>query len=399
MADSIFRRCTVPVNNSRSVNVEFKPITDIFRFNQPPYIIVGSSTSGKTTLCLDILAKYSSICTSIYYVTSTEDNLKDDGISMIPRAYRRRPNFETLYGIWREIKAIAAANNVNTTKALTVLSSLIGKTEATNINHRLEQQQMKIQNDRLAFYRGAGFAENEAIEASRDDGKAFYIDTITRLICDFAKTNGTRNLSADDMATLSSFFSATPRIMLLLDDVSAELDSLRQNKKRVNYEGNTLTVAEAYKALLIDMLSRGRHHNAIICMFLHSIELMTEKSYINNIVVLNAAAAQKLCNARTFPNEMRDALAATKDVVFNGNYPYHFIYLSSLNTENVLVGKAELQSKSELPLSKMNELFVKACNDICSNISIERNSLDQDDEYEYEYEEVDDVSGMVSSIV
>ena len=112
MDDSIFRKTELNVGD-KLITLEFKKITDIFKFNNPPYIIVGVTTAGKTTLCLDILTKFSKECTNIYYVTSTEENLKDDSISMIPRAYRRKPKYQILYNIWKEIKDGYASTNVD----------------------------------------------------------------------------------------------------------------------------------------------------------------------------------------------------------------------------------------------------------------------------------------------
>lgn len=385
MEESIFRKVEIPLGD-KTITLEFKQITDIFKFNTPPYIVIGVTTAGKTTLCLDILSKFSKECTNIYYVTSTEENLKDDSITMIPRAYRRKPKYEILYNIWKEIKASYDATNVDPTKLSSMLITLCGKQEATDILKKLEAKREQIQKEQLSRYRDLHYDESDCIQFAKDDSKAFYIDTLTHLILDFAKTKGTRNFSDAEMLILSSFISKAPKVMLLLDDVSSELDGLKRNKKKVNYEGQTLSASDAYKSLIIDILTRGRHYGALICLFLHSIDILQEKSYINNIILLNDASAQKVMNARTFPEEMRKTIGAVKSHIFNSSYPYHFLFLSGLSGE-IAVGKADLHLNEELPLSQTNKLFVRAFDEIYSGTIPTTQNLSGSDEYEYEYED------------
>lgn len=397
MEQPIFRKQEIPLGD-KVITLEFKQITDIFKFNTPPYIVVGITTAGKTTLCLDILSKFSKDCTNIYYVTSTEENLKDDSISMIPRAYRRKPKYEILYNIWKEIKASYDATNVDPTKLSNMLITLCGKQEATGILKRLEEKREQIQKEQLNRYRDLGYDDAESIQCAKDDSKAFYIDTLTRLILDFSKTKGTRSFSDSEMLVLNSFISKAPRVMLLLDDVSSELDGLKRNKKKVNYEGQTLSASDAYKSLIIDILTRGRHYGALICLFLHSIDILQEKSYINNLILLNDASAQKVMNARTFPEEMRRTIGAVKGYVFNSSYPYHFLFLSGLSGE-IAVGKADLHVNEELPLSTINKIYVKAFDEIYSGTIPTSGGFDDDDEYEYEDDVEDgDVDSFIKTI-
>ena len=400
MEANIFRKQEVQIGD-KMLTLEFKPITNIFKFNTPPYIVIGVTTAGKTTLCLDIVSKFAKDCTNIYYVTSTEENLKDDSISMIPRAYRRKPKYEILYNIWKEIKAGYDATNVDPSKLSNMLITLCGKQEATDLLKRLEARRDQIQKEQLARYREMNYNEADCILFSKEDGKAFYIDTITRLILDFSRTKGTRSFSEGEMLILNSFISKAPRVMLLLDDVSSELDGLKRNKKKVMYEGQTLAASDAYKSLLIDILTRGRHYGALICLFLHSIDILQEKSYINNIILLNDASAQKVMNARTFPEEMRKTIGAVKGYVFNSNYPYHFLYISQLSGE-IAVGKADLHINEDLALSPVNKMFIKAFDDIYSGVIPTSPGMNEDeDEYEYEYESEDDeqhVDSFIKSI-
>ena len=398
--ETIFRRQEVAMGE-KVITLQYKPITEIFKFEEPPYIIVGASTSGKTTLCIDILSKFSKECTNIYYVTSTEENIKDDSISMIPRAFRRKPKFKTLYNVWKEIRAQHMATNVDPIKLGNMLITLIDKEKATVILNKLQSKRDEIQKEQLARYRQSSMDENKAIQYAKEDAKAFYIDTITKIILDLARTVGTRKFSADDMLVLSGFISKAPRVLLLLDDVSSEMDSLKRDNHRVEYEGEMIQTGKAYESLLVDILTRGRHYGALICMFLHSIEIINQKSYINNLILLNDGAAQKVANARTFSEDMRKVILTVRSYVFNSNFPYHFLYLNSLDLGKLAVSKASLHINEDLELSSANKLFIKAYNEVASGTTNDNNTIvdDNDDDEEYYSDEYSDNGGDLSSYI
>lgn len=399
--ETIFRRQEITLGE-KVITLQYKPISEIFKFEEPPYIIVGASTSGKTTLCLDILSKFSKECTNIYYVTSTEENLKDDSISMIPRAFRRKPKFKTLYGIWKEIRTQYTATNADPIKLGNMLINLVDKDKAATILNKLQQKRDEIQKEQLVRYRNSRLDESKCIQYAKEDAKAFYIDTITKIILDLARTMGTRKLSADEMLILSGFISKAPKVLLLLDDVSSEMDSLKRDNHRVDYEGETIQTGKAYESLLVDMLTRGRHYGALICMFLHSIEIVNQKSYINNLILLNDGAAQKVANAKTFPEEMRRIILAVRSYVFNSTFPYHFLYLNSLDLSKLAVSKASLHINEELELGNANKLFVKAYNEVAAGTASDNRIIaDEDSEYYSDDEEdegEDDISSYINSI-
>jgi len=395
----VFRTQDIKVGD-KNVELAFKPVEEIFQFNKPPYIIIGSSTSGKTTLCIDLLLKYSQECTNIYYITTTEESVRDDTISLIPRVYRRKPKYEILYNVWREIKnSYDSTVKIDDVKLLNMLAKLIGSSNQTAIKSALEKRRDQIYNEQQARYTNMGLDIKDVVQYSKDDSKAFYFETLTRLILDFSQTKGTAGFSADEMQILNGLVSKAPRIMLLLDDVSSELEGLKRNKKKVQYEGQTVTASDAYKALLVDILTRGRHYNALICMFLHSVDLLQTKEYINHVVLLNAGAAQKVTAAKTFPEEMRNIIKIVSPYVFTDEFKYHFLYISALNN-NCAVGCADLHFNEELQLDPMNSLFVKAYENIQAGADV---SADVDnDEYEYGYEDEDvgaDVDDFMKAIV
>lgn len=398
--ETIFRRQDIPIGD-RTITLQYKPIIDIFKFNEAPYIIIGSSMSGKTTLCLDLLTKFSKDCTNIYYVTSTEEDFNDNTIKMIPRAFRRKPKYKNLYDIWKEIEMQSLAIKNDELRLNSIIITLLGNEKASGIIGKLQTKQKQIQKDQLARYRGMNMEESKCIQYANDDANAFYIDTISRIILDSARTVGTRNLSADDMMILTGFVSKKPKFLLLLDDVSSELDSLSRDTHKVEYKGQTMKTGAAYESLLLDILTRGRHFGGIICMFLHDISIINRKSLINNLVLLNSAGAQKVINAHTFPDDMKKIVLTASPYVFNANFKYHFLYVNSLDSSKVAVSKADLHLNEQLELGSANEMFIKAYNDVASgmsNESIGANNDVSDDEYYSDEDNDEDINAYIDQI-
>lgn len=382
MTNSFFRKQEI-VLKDKAITLEQRPIEEIFKFNSQPYIVCGLSASGKTTLCIDIIYKFSEQCTNIYYITSSKESIKDDTISQIPRAFRRKPTFESIYAIWREIIESHDAAEANEQKLTKILVNLCGQSEAQNIIRMLDEKSKQIQKEQYNIYLQRSDSENEAIEKSKNDSKAFFIDTLSKLILDFASSRGTKKLTSEDMSILSALVSPYPKVLLLMDDVSAELNELKTKTNKVVYNGQPTKISDAYKNVIIDILTRGRHYGALICMFLHTIDLITDKSLINNLVILNKEAAKKIGMARSFPDEMRQTLDTVVPYVFTNEKNYYFLYISQLDG-NIGVGKADLHYGQTIPLSKINKEYVKAVENIYSGIDANytgMNQIDDDESY------------------
>ena len=88
------------------IDISFVPIKDIFKYDDTPYLAVGQSRNGKTTFCIDIIHKFASGCSKIYYVSATDEMVADNAITTIPNVFKRRPTFEQLDNIWKEIKSV-----------------------------------------------------------------------------------------------------------------------------------------------------------------------------------------------------------------------------------------------------------------------------------------------------
>ena len=367
MSNNIVFRKQEILAKDKKITLEQRPIEEIFKFNSQPYIIVGISGCGKTTLCLDIVYKFSEQCTSIYYVTSTKESIKDDTINQVPRAFRRKPSFENIYGIWQEIIETHEAANANESKLSRILVLLCGQESAQQILRRLDEKRQQILQTQKSIYISRSMNENEAMECAKNDSKAFYIDTLSKLILDFASIKGTNKLSFEDMNILSSLVSPYPKVLLLMDDVSAELNDLKSKTSKVIYNGQPTKIADAYKNVIMDILTRGRHYGVLVCLFLHTIELIPDKSLVNNLIILNKEASKKVQNARSFPDEMKEVLNAVVPVLFTPNYKYCFLYISQLDGD-VCVGRADLHYGEEIPLSRINKEYVKAVDNIYAGI-------------------------------
>ena len=104
MSKKVFHNKTI-ILDGKEIVIENKSIKDIFKFGAPPYVICGVTQSGKTTLCLDIIYKYAKECTNVYYITGTQETIRDDTISKIPQCYRVKPTLENIVACWEDIVA------------------------------------------------------------------------------------------------------------------------------------------------------------------------------------------------------------------------------------------------------------------------------------------------------
>ena len=390
----IFRRCEVPSKDGKQISLEQKSVTEIFQFGTQPYIIVGTSGGGKTTLCLDLIYKLGKECTNIYYVTATKDTMKDDSISQIPRAYRRTPTFENLDNIWREVRRSydAYSPNDDTLKKVFVEVCKLANRNSADILTKLNTRRTQIMSAQQEYYRSQKIQQSDCMKMANDDSKAFYVDTLSKLIVSFSGDIDQSRLSSTSNAILNALVSTPPKTLLILDDVSSEMSSLKSTQRKVQFNGTLQKISDAYKNLLLDILTKGRHFNAIICLFLHTIDLVPDKSLINNLIIMTNGACQKVCIAKTFSDETKNILQAVAPVVFTPDHKYCFFHINQLEG-NVGVCRADLHYGEKLELSPMNQAYVSAVDNIYSGMDATfGNDKDDEDEYEEEEEDADNAS-------
>lgn len=355
-----FRTERVQVGD-RIVDLKMQPIEEIFQFKLPPFIILAGTGGGKTTLAMDIIHKYSSECTYIYYISATEESMKKGPTSTIPNVFKRPPTFESVSAVWQDIKAMSEAVNgdINTMKALLV--GIVGREQANDIVMKLDAETKRIKVIREGEYLKTK-TRADAGQLAMDDANAFACDTLAKLIVDRARTVGTSKLTADEMIQLQSLVSRPPKILLLLDDVSSQLQGMGTDKRKVVFNNMSMSVKDAYQQLIMDILTRGRHYNMLTCIFVHSLKVIKSIDLLANIVALDAQQAGRIQETRTFPAAVRELIPAMSALVFQ--HKYHFLYLSLDNSREPMVGLADLHTGEPLELSDMLQEFVKVCDSI-----------------------------------
>jgi hypothetical protein len=253
----------------------------------------------------------------------------------------------------------------------------------TALIKQLDIEKSTLQSEQINYYKRAGKSETEANRLAQTDADAFYCETIARLIVD-GTTRNSQNLTSEELQAARAFVSDYPKVMLILDDVSAELDALKTQTKSVQFNGASMKISNAYKSLILDILTTGRHKNAIICLFLHDIDIIQNmKSQIENVILLNATAANKIAMSRTFGPILRRKIESISPVLFVPEFEYYFLYLA-LSKGHACVGKADLFEGSCIKLSDLNKNYVEVYNNI-----IGINTLEDFSESESETDEKD----------
>ena len=397
---SIFREKEIAVGN-RMISIKKKDITEIFQFGQPPYIIVGTTGSGKTKLSIALLYLYAKECTRIIYVSETKSSSFEIGensdVAKIPKVFRRTATFESLNGIWNDIKNEHDAHLFNEQDYVRILKTLwVDEPDKINKDLQTLQQEFSKQLKEItAKYTSSGISAEEANSKASVDLTALRCDVLSKMILNSVeqKPKNTEKLTEKEMRVVSSIISPMPKSLIILDDVSAEMDKMQASSGRnVRFNGETLSVSKAYNALITDILTKGRHYNAIICLFLHSLDAI-QKEKISNLVIFDQAAASKILLSKSIPKSVQQSLGAIIPVLFNGDYKYHFLYANTQDND-FCVGKADLYSGS-IPISKINLRLAQAYEEIekltdSENVDNEVNESSSKDDDDEEDDEDDD---------
>lgn len=390
----IFREREIQVGEE-TVVLKKMPIDYIFHFDSQPYIIGGTSGAGKTKLSLHLMYRYASECTKIFYVSSTKAssfNSGDDDINLIPRVFRRSPSYEELYGIWHDIKEenAAIASSASEYEATLLKIFADDKEKARSSIKYIHERCAMLYKEHKKKYLDEGRDEDESEKSARRDENAMLCSALAVLVVDGIKQNGNQMLSEKELLLANSLISKKPKTLLILDDVTAEMEALKTNgSKMVKYEGKTYKINQAYELMITDILTRGRHFNCLIALFLHDIKVIKPEQ-IKNLIIFDAATAQAVQLLRKIPKQFQRVISTVAPIVFNGEYKYYFIY-GKPNDNEVCVGKADLFS-GPINFSPANKALIKAYEEI-SRLSKTDNAesvddmIDEDDEEEEGEEE------------
>lgn len=372
---NIFREETIRINGEDRV-LKQKKIEDIFKFNEPPFVCVGSSGAGKTTIAIDIIFKFSKEASRIYYVSATENIIGETGINSIPQLYRRTPSIEDLDGVWKEIKKTSEQSRVPPEKLLMLIGKIYDKIETNMINEELQTYENSLKEELELKYKSMKINEITRKQTIIDDIIGWKMEVLTRLILNGIEQYGSSNLSVDEMNIVSNLVSTEQKTILILDDVSSELMALKTNKKKYQYENNLMNSADAYKSILTDILTKSRHYNCICVIFIHGWNVIDLKSLATNFIILDQTAASNMRILRSVSETATKAAQVVSEIIFN-KYKYYFIVIKN-GGEDVSVGKADLHIGEELELSQLNRNLLQTYNEILNGV--ETKNIDDESE-------------------
>ena len=371
--NNIFREETIKVNGEIKV-LKQKSFEEIFEYNRPTYLCVGASGTGKTTIAIDIIFKFSKSASRIYYISATENSVSESGINVIPKLYRRTPSIEELDVVWKEIKKTSEQSKVPPEKLLELIGKIYPKQDTNTINIELKKHEEMLKKELNENDLYKDLTENERKQNIIDDIQVTKIEILSRLILNGIQQYGSSQLSLDDINIVSNLVSTEQKTILILDDISSELTMLKTSKRKFVFNDNLMSSADAYKSILTDILTKARHYNCICVIFIHGWNIIDLKSLTTNFIILDQTAASNMRILRSISDLAIKSAQAASDLVFS-KYKHHFVVLKN-GGEDVCVGSAELHIGDNLELCTLNKNLLKAYEEVINNTDLNSAALD-----------------------
>ena len=360
-APKLFRETNVSYSNGNII-LKNTSIKDIFKFGEPPYMCVGSTGGGKTTIAIDIIYKFAPQASQIYYISATKDMIGEGAINQIPNVFRRSPSLEDLDAIWKEIKSSAEQSKTSTQRLMSMLGKFYDSESVKVMTEDIKKFELESKENGV---------NSETIECVK-------IETLTRLILAGVEDYGTDDLSAEEMSIISSLTSTPQKFILILDDVTAELEQLKSIKGKYNYNGNLVSKGEAYKSILIDIFTKIRHYNAICVLFVHDWKTIDMKSQLTNFILLDATAVSNLANMRSINDTVREKAKICSTYVFNHGYKYYFLVVKE-NGLKIMVSKADLHEDEQLAVDELNKNLIEAYEKVSAGVVDDKSESESDE--------------------
>lgn len=350
------------------VQLKKEKLTDIFHFDSPPYVCIAVTGGGKTTLAIDLIYTFAAECSNVYYVTKTTSSFTDNTIDKVPKAFIRAPTYENISAIWEEMNLMYAATNVKKEKMIEIVIKLYGENIAHELVDKVEQQTKVIINRNCEMYKKAGYSQNEISKLIDEDLKAFRYELYRRVILYGIKDVKNQKeldekLNVEQTNIINGLVSKPTKTLLIFDDMTSEINNMKMDKTKIIYQDPTskqtmmLTKSQAYDAMVFDILSTGRHHNAIIVFFVHSFDTIEKKDAITNVILFDDQMVTKLMGLRLFPKNMKKIVASGASKVFRNTEDHNFLHYD-FSKRKLSVGRADLHTIDDIKVSpQMQQYF------------------------------------------
>lgn len=339
--NTIFRERIIDGSNG-AYSLKFKKISDIFNFDEPPYICAGSSGGGKTTIAIDIIYNFAKQASRVYYVSATKPAVDEQAINLIPEVYRRTPTYDNLSGIWNEIKTTCEQTKQVPDKLMNLLPKLYDKEDIKIITTIIGQSEKEL-------------AKTHDVQSIT----AWKLEVLTRIIVDAIQQRGHKNLTIEELSIVTNLISSQQKTILILDDVSSELSTLKSDKRKVMVGTNMISVAEAYKSVLTDILTKARHFQCLCVIFIHDWNIIEGKEQATNFIMLGSNSVSSISNKRSISPMVVEKAKQCAPIVFNSTYKYHFLVIKN-NGESVCVSKADLHDRDKIEMDQLNLNLMEA---------------------------------------
>lgn len=404
---SNFKPETIKLDGGDEIILEKRSIKNIFKFDSTPYICTAMSGKGKTTLAIDVIYTFAKYCSNIYYITATKESLTDDSISLIPKAFRREPTLENIVATWSEIKAQYNAFNAMPEKLNEIIVKMYGEEVTKKINDLIEQQKQVIMERNTKLYKSKKYKKEDIAVLVKNDIMAFCYELRRRIILyGFKDIKGIdEKLTVEQTNIVNSFVSKNSKSLLILDDITSELNRIKSDKNKILLDDNYVSKAQAFTSTLLDILTRARHYDCIVIFFVHSIDIFNSRENIDNLIMFDSSTAQKLNGIKSFTSKERNLINVASNKIFsNTNYNHMFLYYSR-SSQDICVGKASLHNVDKIELSDSSKQFLELYDNVLSGFKSVQNSnnheikpptgslidISEDDEEESENDNSEDV--------
>jgi len=364
--EKIFRTEPIEVDNE-TINLEFKSISEIFQDGDAPYLAVGATKGGKTTMCIDIIHKYAQKAAKIYYVTATKSQIGDGDIDTIPKVFKKAPTFDNLYAIWREIKEGAEHMNITVDDMLALLSAIYPNAENKKLITEYNNQMRKIDAELHTKYKNLPpMTSNKTVT---DEKNLIAVEVLTRLILSGINIYGMSKLNKKQELIIKTLLSTEQKTILLIDDVTAELLSLAQSNEQRMFATDgpekPMKIGNAMKLLLTDIFTKARRFNVILVLFVHSWGIINLKDQLTNFIIIEPQAAEGVKRLQTVGTKKTKELIRVASNKIFGHYPYHVVVVKK---DSVFVTKADLNTGNQVALDTLNQNLVNAYDNLVKGL-------------------------------
>lgn len=290
-----------------------KPLDQVLTVGyNKPYLALGASEGGKSTLLLDAIVNNIDKVSKFWLFLPASSSKNESMQIIVDKCFIRELTWDNLYAVYNEIKDIGEQHNRDVGD-LVNLATKLADTRSPEEGRRIRSLCQEM---------------NSTLNNMQQLSVKY--EVLARYILNCAPDPN--ELNESETKLIQSFLTPNISYMVIFDDVTTTLTTFKSVKEKVTFNGQKMSMIDAFNALINEWMTRARHGKNLTIISAHTADTFAPaiRKAVGSIIYCGSQAASE--NQRTFSRGIEAAASVMREIIAKDpGYKYYCSIYSDSN--------------------------------------------------------------------